>query len=67
MAKAAHHRAAGQRQGWIAPLVQTYDRELSGVFAVQEEIAKDVSQALSITLDVGDTRRARGGTTNLEA
>ncbi len=46
---------------------RTYDRELSGVFAVQEEIAKDVSQALSITLDVGEMSRAKGGTTNLEA
>jgi TolB-like protein len=46
---------------------QTYDRELSGVFALQEEIAKDVASALSIKLDVGATSRARGGTTNLEA
>jgi TolB-like protein len=46
---------------------QTYERELSGVFQLQEQIAKDVAQALSIKLDVGDTRRARGGTTNLEA
>jgi TolB-like protein len=46
---------------------QTYDRELSGVFAVQEEIAKDVSEALSIKLNVGEMSRARGGTTNLEA
>ncbi len=46
---------------------QTFDRELSGVFAIQEEIAMAVSQALSITLDVGEMSRARGGTTNLEA
>ncbi len=46
---------------------QTYDRELSGIFAVQEEIAKDVSQALSITLDVGEMSRAKGGTTNVDA
>src|SRR5665213_2498843 len=46
---------------------QTYDRDLSGVFAVQEEIAKDVSEALSIKLNVGEMSRARGGTTNLEA
>jgi TolB-like protein/Tfp pilus assembly protein PilF len=46
---------------------QTYDRELNGIFAVQEEIAKDVSQALSITLDVGEMSRAKGGTTNVEA
>jgi TolB-like protein len=46
---------------------QTYDRELSKVFAVQEDIAKDVAQALSITLDVGDMSRSQGGTTNVEA
>jgi TolB-like protein len=46
---------------------KTYDRQLSGVFALQEEIAKDVASALSIKLDVGENRRAKGGTTNLEA
>jgi TolB-like protein len=46
---------------------KTYDRELSSVFALQEEIAKDVASALSIKLDVGETSRAKGGTTNLEA
>jgi TolB-like protein len=46
---------------------QTYDRELSDVFAVQEEIAMAVSSALSITLDVGEMSRANGGTTNIEA
>jgi TolB-like protein/tetratricopeptide (TPR) repeat protein len=46
---------------------QTYDRELSGVFAVQEEIAKDVSGVLSVKLNVGEMSKARGGTTNLEA
>jgi TolB-like protein len=45
----------------------TYDRELSGVFAVQEEIAEDVSGALSIKLNVGEMSQARGGTTSLEA
>jgi TolB-like protein len=46
---------------------KTYDRELSSVFALQEEVAKDVAQALSIRLDVGDMSRAQGGTTNVEA
>jgi tetratricopeptide (TPR) repeat protein len=45
----------------------TYDRELSKVFELQEEIAKDVATALRIKLDVGETRRASGGTTNVEA
>jgi len=46
---------------------QTFDRELSGVFAVQEDIAKAVAAALSITLDVGETSRSNGGTTNVGA
>jgi tetratricopeptide (TPR) repeat protein len=46
---------------------QTYPRELKDVFTVQEEIAKDVAQALSIKLDVGGLNRAAGGTTNVEA
>jgi TolB-like protein len=46
---------------------KTYAREISDVFALQEEIAKDVAQALRITLDVGATSRAQGGTTNVEA
>ena len=44
-----------------------YERELRDVFAVQEEIARDVAQVLSIKLDVGPMNRARGGTTNLDA
>ena len=39
---------------------KTYDRELNDVFALQEEIAKDVAQALSITLDVGDDEPVPG-------
>ena len=46
---------------------RTYDRELSGVFALQEEIAKDVARALSITLDIGEMSRAHGGTNSVEA
>ncbi|MEY2854795.1 MAG: hypothetical protein RL030_1927 [Pseudomonadota bacterium] len=46
---------------------KTYDRELSGIFALQEEIARDVAQALSIRLDVGAMSRAQGGTTNVDA
>jgi TolB-like protein/tRNA A-37 threonylcarbamoyl transferase component Bud32/tetratricopeptide (TPR) repeat protein len=44
-----------------------YERELRDVFAVQEEIARDVAQALSVKLDVGPMSRAQGGTTNLDA
>ncbi len=46
---------------------QSYDRKLDDVFKVQEDIAKDVAAALSITLGVGEKVRAPGGTTNLEA
>ena len=46
---------------------KTYDRLLEGVFSVQEDIAKDVAETLSIALDVGEMSRAKGGTNNLEA
>jgi hypothetical protein len=46
---------------------RTYDRELSKVFDLQEELAKDVAKALSIRLDVGEMNTARGGTTDIEA
>lgn len=46
---------------------QTYDRKLESVFAVQEEIAKDVAAALSVTLGVGQSLQLAGGTTNVEA
>ena len=56
-------RAEDGTQQWS----KTYDRSLSRVFAVQDEIAKDVAQALSVKLDVGTLNRAQGGTTNVEA
>ncbi len=46
---------------------RTYDRELSRVFDLQDEIAKDVAQALSIKLDVGNMSRASGGTNDIAA
>jgi TolB-like protein/tetratricopeptide (TPR) repeat protein len=45
----------------------SYDSELTDVFAVQEQIAMEVAQALSISLDVGEMSRAKGGTTNVDA
>ena len=36
-------------------------------FVVQEEIARDVAQALSIKLDVGELPRAQDGTSSIEA
>ncbi|MFT3763707.1 MAG: winged helix-turn-helix domain-containing protein [Pseudoxanthomonas sp.] len=46
---------------------KTYARELRDVFAVQEEISRDVAQALSVKLDVARFNREQGGTTNVEA
>jgi TolB-like protein/Tfp pilus assembly protein PilF len=46
---------------------KAYDREIKDVFAVQDEIARDVATALRVTLDVGSLSRAKGGTANLEA
>ncbi|UWX04131.1 hypothetical protein H1235_01605 [Pseudoxanthomonas sp. NC8] len=46
---------------------KTYARELRDVFAVQEEIARDVALALSVKLDVARFNREQGGTTNIEA
>jgi TolB-like protein/tetratricopeptide (TPR) repeat protein len=48
-------------------LSKAYDRELSNVFTLQEEVAKDVAQALSVRLDVGSLPRVEGGTTSVEA
>lgn len=45
----------------------TYARELRDVFAVQEDISRDVAQALSVTLDVAKFNREQGGTTHVEA
>ena len=44
-----------------------YEHEQSGILAAQDQIARDVARALSVTLDVGELNRAQGGTRNLEA
>jgi TolB-like protein len=46
---------------------KTYDRHLADVFAVQDEIARDVATALSVKLDAVKLNTAQGGTTNVEA
>jgi len=46
---------------------KTYPRELRDVFAVQDEIARDVAQALSVKRDAVTLNRAQGGTTNIDA
>ena len=46
----------------------TYDRELSDIFAIQEEIAVSVAGALGVRLGVGEVNAFRGaGTQNVEA
>jgi len=46
---------------------KTYDRNLTDVFAVQDEIARDVALALSVKLDAVKLNTAQGGTTNVDA
>ena len=48
-------------------VVEDYARELSDLFAVQDDIARDVAQALSVKLDAVTLNRAQGGTTNIDA
>ncbi len=70
-------RKAGNRLRITAQLIDcadgshlwsnTFDRELDDVFAIQENVARTVAQALGVTLGIGETVRAPGGTTNLEA
>jgi TolB-like protein len=55
--------AASGAQLWS----KVYDRKLREIFALQRDVAKDTASALSVTLDVGDFSRARGGTTNVQA
>ncbi len=68
-------RRAGQRLRITAQLVnvadgmqlwsERYDRELTDVFAVQDEIAAAIAKRLSVSLQVGEG--GRRGTSNLEA
>ena len=46
---------------------KTYASETRDVFKVQDEIARDVTQALSVKLDAVTLNRAQGGTTNIDA
>ena len=70
-------RKAGNRLRITAQLVkcadhthlwsQTYDRQLDDVFAIQDDVARAVADALKITLGVGAQTHAPGGTRNVEA
>lgn len=47
---------------------ETYDREVTDLFAIQEDIALSVAGALGVTLGVGDVNAFRGaGTRNIAA
>ena len=69
-------RKAGQRLRITAQLItcadgfhcwsERFDRELDDVFAIQDEIARAVAEALSVTLG-GAATRMPGGTQNVEA
>lgn len=45
----------------------SYERELTGLFEVQELIAASIAEALSVSLDVGSNSTRYGGTSNPEA
>lgn len=70
-------RKAGDQLRITAQLIRTddgshlwskmYARELRDVFAVQDEISRDVAQALSVKLDLVRFNREQGGTLNVEA
>jgi TolB-like protein/Tfp pilus assembly protein PilF len=70
-------RKAGERVRITAQLVkaadgfhlwsETYERDLTDIFAIQDEIARAVASALSIALGVGQGDLSRGGTRNFDA
>ncbi len=70
-------RKAGDRVLITAQLVETangfhlwsnsFNRELNDIFAVQEEIAREVADALKVTLGIDQDLRTVGGTRNVDA
>jgi len=46
---------------------ERFDRELTDIFAIQDEIAAAVAEHLKVTLRAGSAERGAVGTTNLEA
>jgi len=48
---------------------ETYDRELTDIFAIQDEIARSITNALAIELNLADTEKSlvSVSTTNMEA
>ncbi len=46
----------------------TYDRELDNIFAIQDEIAQSIAEAMKVTLDIGTSANSNlTGTTSTEA
>jgi TolB-like protein len=70
-------RKAGNRLRITAQLIDaqtgyhlwsnTFNRELDDIFRIQEDIARAVADALKVTLGMGETTLAPGGTKNVEA
>ena len=72
-------RKAGDRVRVTAQLIkaekgfhawsETYDRELTDIFAIQDEISQSISNALKVQLKLGEgpASAAAGSTTNVEA
>jgi len=72
-------RKAGDRVRVTAQLIkankgfhawsETYDRELTDIFAIQDEISRSISSALKVQLQLGEgaSSAAAGSTTNVEA
>ena len=70
-------RKAGDQLVITAQLIDTtsgfqlwskaYNRELKDVFAIQQDIAREVVAALQVTLGINEDQRIAGGTENLDA
>jgi TolB-like protein len=70
-------RKAGDQLVITAQLIDTtsgfhlwskaYNRELRDVFAIQQDIAREVVKALQVTLGLDEDQRIAGGTENLDA
>jgi len=70
-------RKAGDQLVITAQLIDTtsgfntwskaYNRELKDIFAIQQDIAREVVSALKVTLGIDEDQRVPGGTDNLDA
>lgn len=46
---------------------ETYERELTDIFAIQDDIAESIAAALSLTLGIAEREALKSGTDNVEA